>query len=78
MKDKIIELILNNLTEIIPELDGKAISLDERLVNMGANSVDRGELITLTLEKLNLNIPRIELVGAQTINELADLIMEKQ
>ncbi len=78
MKDKIIELIISNLTEIIPELDGKAISLDERLVNMGANSVDRGELITVTLEKLDLNIPRIELVGAQTINELADLIMEKQ
>jgi polyketide biosynthesis acyl carrier protein len=78
MKDQIIHLIKRNLVEIIPELAGEEIAVDETLVDLGANSVDRGELITLTLERLNLDISRIEFVSAQTINELADLIVEKK
>lgn len=78
MKAQIIEMITNNLIEIMPELEGQTISLDESFVDLGANSVDRGELITLTLERLDLEIPRIEFVRAQTIGELADLIAEKK
>lgn len=77
-KNEIVHLIKENLVEIIPELAGEEISVDETLVDLGANSVDRGELITLTLERLNLDISRIEFVSAQTINELADLIVEKK
>lgn len=77
MKNKIVEQIRENLIEIIPELEGKTISNDERLSDIGANSIDRAELIALTLEQLEKEIPRIELAGAQTINELAELITEK-
>jgi polyketide biosynthesis acyl carrier protein len=77
MKNQIIEQIRENLIEIIPELEGKTISNDERLSDIGANSIDRAELIALTLEQLEKEIPRIELAGAQTINELAELIAEK-
>jgi polyketide biosynthesis acyl carrier protein len=78
MKNEILKLIKENLVEIMPELEGVEISNDETLVDLGANSIDRGELITLTLERLELDISRIEFVSAQTIGELADLIVEKQ
>ncbi|HVI45322.1 MAG TPA: acyl carrier protein [Chitinophaga sp.] len=78
MRNEVIAVIKENLLEIIPELSGSQISLDDTFVDLGANSLDRGELITLTLERLNLEISRIEFVGAQTINELADLIIEKK
>jgi polyketide biosynthesis acyl carrier protein len=77
MKNEITDLIKSNLLEILPELAGSEISGDETLVDLGANSVDRGELITLTLERLNLDVSRIEFVSAQTINELAEIIIKK-
>jgi polyketide biosynthesis acyl carrier protein len=77
MKEDVINLIRKNLFEIIPELEDENISNDTTLVDLGANSIDRGELITLTLEHLNAEISRIEFVGAETIQELADLITEK-
>ena len=77
-KQIIINLVKTNLIEIIPELEGEEINANETLVNIGANSVDRGELITLTLEILELEMSRIEFVGAQTINELVDLIIKKK
>jgi polyketide biosynthesis acyl carrier protein len=45
-------LIKSNLIEIIPELEGEDIDINETLVDIGANSIDRGELIALTLEAL--------------------------
>lgn len=66
-----------HLISIIPELEESEIKEDETLRDLGANSVDRGELITLALEGLELDIPRVELAGAQTLGEIADLLMGK-
>lgn len=76
MKEQVVSIIRENLMEIMPELEGQNISNDETFVNLGANSIDRGELIMLTLEKLNLEVPRIEFVSANTINELATLVVK--
>ncbi|MGY3792646.1 phosphopantetheine-binding protein [uncultured Aquimarina sp.] len=78
MKNNLIQIIKDNLLEILPELQDQEISTTETFVDLGANSVDRGELITLTLEKLDLDVSRIEFVTAETIDQLADLLMEKQ
>lgn len=78
MKAELEEIIRENLIEIIPELEDSEFANDESFVDLGANSLDRGELITLTLEKLDLDISRIEFVNAKTISELADLIIEKR
>ncbi|MEM6734988.1 MAG: acyl carrier protein [Bacteroidota bacterium] len=76
-KDMLLKLLKKHLTEIIPELEEETILVDEPLRDLGANSVDRGELIALTLEQLELDIARVELVGAQTLDELADVLLEK-
>jgi polyketide biosynthesis acyl carrier protein len=78
MRTEVINVIRENLIEIIPDLEGQEISGEESLVALGANSLDRGELITLTLERLGLDLPRIHFAGAQTINEIADLIIQKK
>ena len=75
-KAEIINVIKNNLLEIIPELEGEEIGLDEQLIDLGANSIDRGELITLTLETLDLDVPRITFAGAESINDLAERMLE--
>lgn len=77
MKDKIINLIKENLIEIIPELEGADILNDENLVNLGANSIDRAELITVTLERLQLDISRVEFATANSIDDIATLIEKK-
>lgn len=77
MQQEVTNIITEKLVEILPELEGQIISCDASFVELGANSVDRGELIMLTLEELNLEISRIEFAGAQTINELADIIIQK-
>lgn len=76
-KDELLSTIKSNLFEIIPELEDEEFSLDEKFVDLGMNSIDRGELITLTLESLESDIPRVEFVKANSIKDLLDLFLAK-
>lgn len=77
MKEQIMNVVKAQLVEILPELEGKDISPDETLVNLGADSVDRGELITLSMERLNYDGSRIEFANAQTLNDLVTIFQQK-
>ena len=77
-KQEIISQLKNTLIEIIPELGEEGIDNYETFVDLGTNSIDRGELIAITLEILELEVPRIEFVSAQNIDELSELILQFQ
>jgi polyketide biosynthesis acyl carrier protein len=76
-KEEIFQLIADQSREVVPGLAGHEFQPGDRLVDLGANSVDRAEIITLTLEALSLRIPRVELFGAGNIGELADVLYQK-
>lgn len=76
-KEDILELIGRHSAEVVPELEGHEFKASDRLVDLGANSVDRAEIIMMTMESLSLQIPRVELFGATNIGELADVLFEK-
>ncbi len=76
-KEAIFEIIVRTTCEIIPELEGHAFQPDDRLVDLGANSIDRAEIVTMTLEALSLSIPRVQLSEAKNIGELARILYEK-
>ena len=74
---EILELIKCHTCEVIPELEGHSFQPTDRLKDLGANSVDRADIIMMTMEALSLNIPRVEVFGADTIGDLADVLYEK-
>lgn len=76
-KEDILKLVIQHSCEVIPELDGHEFKSSDRLADLGANSVDRAEIVGMTLEALALQIPRVELFGAKNIGELVDVLYEK-
>ena len=76
-RDEIFSLVINSCCQVIPELKGHAFSKTDRLVDLGANSVDRAEIVMMVMESLSLQIPRIELFGAKDIGELTEVFYEK-
>jgi polyketide biosynthesis acyl carrier protein len=76
-KEYVFEIIVHTICEVIPELEGHTFQPDDRLVDLGANSIDRAEIVTMTLEALSLSIPRVELSEAKSIGELTRIIYEK-
>jgi polyketide biosynthesis acyl carrier protein len=76
-KAEILELIVRHSSEVLPKLAGHNFQPSDRLVDLGANSVDRAEIIMMTMEALALRIPRVELFGTNNIGELVDVFYEK-
>jgi polyketide biosynthesis acyl carrier protein len=76
-KDKIFEIIKNNILEIMDELPNEAIKNEISLKELGANSIDRVEIITMSMEDLRLKIPLVDFAGIKNIGGLVAFFDEK-
>ncbi|MUL34706.1 acyl carrier protein [Priestia megaterium] len=76
-KQEIFELVVNNICEVLPELEVHSFKPADQLVSLGANSVDRVEIVLMTMEALELRIPRVELSGVNNIGELVEVLYDK-
>jgi polyketide biosynthesis acyl carrier protein len=65
------------IRQVVPELEAHPFQACDSLEDLGANSLDRAEIITLWLEALRLDMPRRQLIGARTLGDLVDLLHEK-
>jgi len=75
--EKIIEIIVDHTREVVPGLEEYKFQPGDSLKVLGANSVDRADIIMMTLESLSLNIPLIEMAKAENISDLAGIIYAK-
>ncbi len=76
-KESIIEVIVRHTREVIPRLESHQFQPGDSLKALGANSVDRADIIMMTLDSLSLNIPLVAMAKAENIGELASIIHEK-
>lgn len=76
-KQEIVDIIVRHTREVLPALESRDIQPADSLKELGANSVDRSDIIMMTLETLSISIPLIEMAKAQNIGELAGIIHAK-
>jgi polyketide biosynthesis acyl carrier protein len=71
-KEKVIEVIKKNIAENLDDISADSIDPNKSMADLGANSLDIIEVVSCTMRELNIKIPRSELSGITTIDELAD------
>jgi len=76
-KDQIFELIKNSIKEIAPDIDTGDLRIEQRLKDIGVNSIDRADIIILLMEGLNLKIPLVEFGKLKNIEGIVDFLYEK-
>ncbi len=76
-KDAIFNIIVEHICEVIPRLANHSFQYTDQLSALGANSIDRADIVIMTLESLSLRMPLTETIKANNIGELADLLYEK-
>jgi len=77
-KDKIFEVLIDNICQVLPKLKGHEFIYSDRLKDLGANSIDRSEIVIMTLESLALKVPLIDIAAANNLGELTDILYERQ
>jgi polyketide biosynthesis acyl carrier protein len=76
-ESEVFELIVKHAREVMPELHTCRITPEDRLVDFGANSVDRMEIISMTLCSLSLKMPLAATLKANNVGQLAALLHER-
>lgn len=76
-KEDIFAIVTRHTQEVIPALRGHDFKPTQSLRELGANSIDRSEIVMMTLESLALRIPLVETVKATNIGELVNVLHAK-
>ena len=75
--ENIFNIIIGHVREVLPNLVDHQFQFADSLRDLGANSIDRSEIVMLTLESLSLRIPLVQVAKAENIGELASLLHAK-
>ena len=76
-RDGVFAVIVRSVREVVPELDTHSFQAGDQLKELGLDSVERSEVIVLTLQALGLAIPLREVHGPRNLGELADLLVAR-
>jgi polyketide biosynthesis acyl carrier protein len=72
-KENIFAVIKENTLRILPDARPEDIEIDGSLTDLGANSIDRVEIVLYSLQQLGLKIPAPELHGLKNLRAVVDL-----
>lgn len=76
-EQQIFTLIKQKITEVIPELSNREISINDSLRELGANSVDRAEILIESMSALELKVPLIDFGAAKNIADIVSVFSQK-
>lgn len=74
----ILAIITENIRAVVPDLSETPITASDTMSQLGLDSVERQEVVMLTLEAIGLEIPLVQLRGPRTIGDLAELLHAKR
>ncbi len=75
-KEETFPLITEAIREILPELADHTFQASDSLEDLGANSMDRAEIVMIVLEAMDLEIPLVDTYGPRNLGELAERLSE--
>lgn len=76
-REQIFSVIQQQLLSVLPNLSGRHIQLTDSLKSLGADSIDRADIVIQSMAALGLKIPLIELASAQDIEDLVEIFYQK-
>jgi polyketide biosynthesis acyl carrier protein len=74
-RNNIFQIVKNNIIDVVPELADRNITMEDSLKTLGANSVDRAEILIKSMAYLKIKAPLVEFAQAKNIGELTDVLL---
>lgn len=72
-RDHVWQVLKETIIEVFPDFSTHSLKETDSLKELGANSIDRAEIIMLTMSRLNLKIPLITFATAKNLGELVTI-----
>ncbi|EZH71956.1 acyl carrier protein [Aquimarina atlantica] len=75
-KEHVFEVVKNVIVEVLPDIKPDQIHIEKNLRELGANSIDRMEVVTMSMEELDLKIPLMSFAQVSDIQGMVDVLTE--
>jgi acyl carrier protein len=75
-KEQIFAVVKKHLKQTVDGLDDANIDLSASMKDMGANSLDIVEVVSLSMRELKVKVPRSELAKLTNLGGLVDLLYD--
>ncbi|WP_434629640.1 hypothetical protein [Chromobacterium sp. CV08] len=76
-KDDVFSTVKEIILETLPDLDSLLVTRERSLSELGANSVDRAEIVVSSMAALRVKASALELREAKNIGGLVDILHGK-
>ncbi len=68
--------LMESIIEIFPEFSTRKLVETDSLKSLGANSIDRADVIMSTMSRLKLKVPMVTFAAAKNIGELSSIFLK--
>ncbi|WP_024772248.1 acyl carrier protein [Aquimarina macrocephali] len=75
-KEHVFEVVKNVIIEVLPDINPDQVLIERNLRELGANSIDRMEVVTMSMEELDLKIPLMSFAQVSNIQGMVDVLAE--
>lgn len=72
----VLDTLTHNAVKVMPELQPADLVTDTSLADLGCNSIDRADIVSMTMDELGVVVPVTELYSGQRIGELVELFVK--
>ena len=76
-KDEILAVVSKVIKDTLPEVDENDITPDKSLVDLGANSIDRSEIILQSMMDVGVKVSLVEVGSIKKIDDLVEFYLQK-
>ncbi len=76
LKDQILAVVKKHLMATVDGLTADQIDLDKSMKDLGANSLDIVEIVSVSMRELKVKVPRSELSKLSNVGGLVDLLYQ--
>jgi len=74
--DEIMEIIACEAMTVLPHVSREQIDRETRLVELGADSLDRSEIVQQSMRKAGIRLRPVQLMGIENVGGLADRLAQ--
>lgn len=71
---RIFGVVKANFLKVVVGVNPDDVTIDKSMTDLGANSVDRVEVVMYAVEELGIDVPRAELHGARNLAGLVEIL----
>jgi polyketide biosynthesis acyl carrier protein len=72
--DQIFQLVRKNLCLVVAEVDPSQVHPDTAMADLGCNSLDRTEVVAMTMEDLDVDVPAMAFRDVENISGLVAVL----